>query len=146
MHPSYTITVAIGISTLTMAFFTTLDVNSGVSDVAILMMATGIGMGLFQAANANLIMGTFPTDRLGMGGAIMSLSRSLGTVSSVAIMGAIFSARQSARGGTGDEAQEFVLAFRDLYILSALLAITAMVISFSYWPRVLRWRSPKRSS
>jgi EmrB/QacA subfamily drug resistance transporter len=146
MHPSYTITAAIGISTLTMAFFTTLDVNSGVSHVAVLMMAAGVGMGLFQAANANLIMGTFPPGRLGMGGAIMSLSRSLGTVSSVAIMGAVFSARQSARGGTGDEAQEFVLAFRDLYVLSAILAVASMVISFSYWPRVLRWVSPKRSS
>ena len=76
----------------------------------------------------------------------MSLSRSLGTVSSVAIMGAIFSARQSARGGAGDETQEFVLAFRDLYVLSALLALTAMVVSFSYWPRILRVLSRERQS
>jgi MFS family permease len=146
MNPSYTITTAVGISALTMALFTTLDVDSSVADVAILMMATGVGMGLFQAANSNLIMGTFPPDKLGMGGAIMSLSRSLGTVSSVAIMGAIFSARQSARGGAGDEAQEFVLAFRDLYVLSALLALTAMVVSFSYWPRILRVLSRERQS
>jgi EmrB/QacA subfamily drug resistance transporter len=146
MHPSYTITTAVGISALTMALFTTLDVDSSVADVAILMMATGVGMGLFQASNSNLIMGAFPPDRLGMGGAIMSLSRSLGTVSSVAIMGAIFSARQSARGGAGDETQEFVLAFRDLYVLSALLALTAMVVSFSYWPRILRVLSRERQS
>lgn len=144
IHPSYTITTAVGISALTMALFTTLDVDSSVLDVSILMMAAGVGMGLFQAANANLIMGTFPPGRLGMGGAILSLSRSLGTVSSVAIMGAVFSARQSARGGTGDEAQEFVLAFQDLYILSALLGLTAMVVSFSYWPRALRLLSPMR--
>ena len=144
MPPAYTITTAVGISALTMALFTTLRVDSSVSDVAILMVAAGVGMGLFQAANANLIMGTFPPDRLGMGGAVMSLSRSLGTVSSVAIMGAVFSARQSARGGTGDEAQEFVLAFQDLYVLSALLALTAMVVSFSYWPRAIRWMSAPR--
>lgn len=138
IHPSYTITTAVGVSALTMALFTTLDVDSSVSDVAILMVATGVGMGLFGAASSNLIMGTFPLDRLGMGGAIMSLSRSLGTVSSVAIMGAVFSARQTARVGTGDESREFVLAFQDLYLLSALLAAAAMVVSFSYWPQALR--------
>jgi len=63
MPPAYTITTAVGISALTMALFTTLGVDSSVSDVAILMVATGVGMGLFQAANANLIMGTFPPDR-----------------------------------------------------------------------------------
>ena len=144
VHPSYTITTAVGISALTMALFTTLDADSSVVDVAILMMVAGVGMGLFQSASSNLIMGTFPPDRLGMGGAIMSLSRSLGTVSSVAIMGAIFSARQSARAGTGDEAHEFVLAFQDLYVLSALLALTAMVVSFSFWPRALRALSSER--
>ncbi len=123
---------------MTMALFTTLGVDSSVSDVAILMVAAGVGMGLFQAANANLIMGTFPPDRLGMGGAVMSLSRSLGTGSSVAIMGAVFSARQTARVGTGDESREFVLAFQDLYLLSALLAAAAMVVYLSYWPQALQ--------
>lgn len=130
-HPSYTITTAVAISTLTMALFTTLDGDSSVSDVALLMVATGVGMGLFQASSSNLIMGTFPQDRLGMGGAVMSLSRSLGTVSSVAIMGAVFSARQVARAGAGDETQAFVFAFQDLYLVSAVLALAALVVSLA---------------
>jgi MFS family permease len=146
-HPSHTITAAMTVSALAMFWFTTLDTQSSLTDVGMRMVAAGLGMGLFQASNANLIMGNFTRDRLGMGGAVMTLSRSLGTVSSVAIMGALFSARQAARSGVPDVADTpidpptFVLAFRDLYTVAGVLAALAVVVSFSYWPWAMRRRS-----
>ena len=146
-HPSHTITAAMTVSALAMFWFTTLDTQSSLTDVGMRMVAAGLGMGLFQASNANLIMGNFTRDRLGMGGAVMTLSRSLGTVSSVAIMGALFSARQAARSGVRDVADTpidpptFVLAFRDLYTVAGVLAALAVVVSFSYWPWAMRRRS-----
>ena len=142
--PSYTITVALLASTLTMLWMSRLDASSSLGDVAMRMAVAGVGAGLFQAANANLIMGLFPLDRLAMGGAIMSVSRSLGTVSSVAIMGALFTARQAARaataadGGAPGEPRAFVLAFHDLYLVSTALSGIAVLVSLSYWPRALR--------
>ena len=80
----------------------------------------------------------------------MSVSRSLGTVSSVAIMGVLFSARQAARavtaadgGGPGDP-RAFVLAFHDLYLVSAVLSTAAVLVSLSYWPRALRALGPRK--
>ena len=147
-HPSYTITVALSVSALAMLWFSRLDASSSMGDVAMRMAVAGLGTGLFQAAHANLIMGHFASDRLAMGGAIMSVSRSLGTVSSVAIMGALFSARQAARGETaadgGGEPQAFVLAFHDLYLVSAALSAVAVLVSLSYWPRAVRALGPRK--
>jgi EmrB/QacA subfamily drug resistance transporter len=149
-NPSYAITAALAVSALAMLWFSRLDASSDVGDVAVRMAVAGVGMGMFQAANANLIMGHFASDRLAMGGAIMSVSRSLGTVSSVAIMGALFSARLAARAGTAadgggpGEPHVFVLALHDLYLVSALLSTAAVVVSLSYWPRALRALGPKK--
>ena len=125
-----------------MLWFSQLDAGSSGVAVALRMGATGFGMALFQASNANLVMGTMRPERLATGGAIMALSRSMGTVSSVAIMSVFFAARldahvQSAAVGM-DGSDAFVMAFRDTYRVSALLAAFAAFISISLWPAFLR--------
>jgi DHA2 family multidrug resistance protein-like MFS transporter len=148
-HPSYTITASLSVSTLAMLWFGRLDASASLGDVAVRMAIAGVGAGLFQAAHANLVMGHFASDRLAMGGAILSVSRSLGTVSSVAIMGALFSAREAARAGTAVDgggpgnAEAFVLAIQDIYVVAAVLAGAAALVSLSYWPLALRAFGPR---
>ena len=133
-NPVFTITGGLVVSTIAMAFLAALDEGSGVVQVAIGLIGVGIGTGSFQSANANLIMGTMPPDRLGMGGGIMGLSRGLGTVFSVAIMGAVFAARESARGLSAPDNQAFILAFQDTYRISVALALIAVIVSLAIWP------------
>jgi len=147
MPPAYLTTMALIIVALAMYWFSLLDANSTVPQVALRMATLGIGMGLFQAANATLIMSTVPGDRLGTGGAILSISRSMGTVCSVAVMGAVFASRldihvlslaqQGIAGETGS-AMAFVMAFKDTYLVSALVAGAALLVSLSYWPQMIR--------
>ena len=147
MPPAYLTTAALVISAVAMLSFTTLTSESGVGDVALRMAAGGIGMGVFQAANATLIMGAVPRDRLGTGGALISLSMSMGIVTSVALMGGVFDGRlalHEASASNGIEA--FVLAFRETYTVAAILGALAVAVSFSYWPRVLRWRNRRSST
>jgi EmrB/QacA subfamily drug resistance transporter len=144
MAPAYLTTLALMIAAVALFWFSLLDASSSVTDVAIRMAVIGIGIGLFQAANATLIMGTVPGDRLGTGGAILSLSRSMGTVSSVAILSALFASRLSEHTATllpGNEKQAFVSAFQDIYLIAGILATVATVVSLSYWPLVLKGRS-----
>ena len=75
-----------------------------------------------------------------MGGGIMGLSRGLGTVFSVAIMGAIFSARVGARGMSLPEDQAFILAFQDTYRIAVVLGLLAIAVSCTIWPVFLRRR------
>ena len=141
MPPAYLTTTALVVSAAAMFWFSTLTAESGVDAVALRMVLGGIGLGMFQAANANLIMGAVPRDRLGTGGALISLSMSMGIVTSVALMGGVFDGRlatheATAAGGT----EAFVLAFHDTYVIAGALGALAVAVSLSYWPRVLRWR------
>ena len=81
-----------------------------------------------------------PPRRLGMGGGVMGLTRGLGTVSSVAVMGAVFAAREAARGAeTGAAAsangEAFTLAFQDTYLISVAIGVVAVVASLGTWAR-----------
>ena len=139
--PAYLTTLSLVIVSGGMFWFSALNADSTVAQTALRMGAVGAGMGLFQAANATLIMGAVPGDRLGTGGAILSISRTMGTVCSVAIMGALFESRLDLRtmslleaGIAGDTGtvQAFVMAFKDTYLVSALVAGTAVLVSLSY--------------
>ena len=145
MPPAYLTTTALAVSAAAMLWFSTLTVQSAVGDVALRMALGGIGLGVFQAANATLIMGAVPRDRLATGGALISLSMSLGIVTSVALMGGVFDGRLGVHeSAVAGNAQAFVLAFRDTYIVAGLLGVLAVAVSITYWPSVLRWRGASR--
>ena len=114
--------------------------RSPVTEVAVGLLAVGIGTGLFQSSNANLIMGSVPVDRLGTGGGMIGLFRGLGTVFSVAIMGAVLSARESVHRDSADEGEAFVLAYQETYLIAAALAAGAVVVSLTLWPRWVNWK------
>ena len=135
-NPAYTITAAVMVSALAMLVMSRLGEGSSVTAVGVGLMMVGVGTGLFQSSSANLIMGSVPPDRLGMGGGIMGLARGMGTVSSVAIMGAVFAARETARADSETADAAFVLAFRDTYTVAVALAAVAVVVSFALWPRL----------
>jgi len=141
MPPAYLTTSALVVSAVAMLWFSTLTSESFIEDVALRMALGGIGLGVFQAANATLIMGAVPRDRLGSGGALISLSMSMGIVTSVALMGGVFDGRLAMHeAATANGTEAFVLAFRDTYIVAGALGVLAVVVSLGYWPRVLRWR------
>ena len=139
-HPAYTITSGLVAAVAAMVSLAVLDERSSVVQVALGLIVIGIGTGLFQSANANLIMGAMPADRLGMGGGIMGLSRGLGTVFSVAIMGAIFSARVGVREASLPDDQAFILAFQDTYRIAVGVGLAAIAVSCTIWPVFVKGR------
>lgn len=144
MPPAYLTTLALVMAVGAMWWFTQLGADSTVIQVTLRLIAVGVSMGLFQAANATLIMSSVPGNQLGTGGALLAMSRSMGTVSSVALMGALFASRldvhtlalaeQGLTAATRHE-QAFVMAFKDTYWVSTILAGIAVLVSLSYWPR-----------
>ena len=145
--PAYVNTVAAVMTAGTVFSYVMLGEGATVFDVAWRSAAMGVSMGLHQASNANLVMGSVPSNRLGTGGAIMTLSRSMGSVSSVGILSALLASRQEWHvpvlaglgvvGSQGD-LQAFILAFQDTYLVAALVGAAAAVASVTYWPRFLR--------
>ena len=138
--PAYTITASLAVSLVAMLLLAMLDGGSQVTEVAVGLLTVGIGTGLFQSSNANLIMGSVPADRLGTGGGMIGLFRGLGTVFSVAIMGAALSARESVHRVSVDEGEAFVLAYQEIYLVASVLTAVAVVVSLTLWPRWVNWK------
>jgi EmrB/QacA subfamily drug resistance transporter len=57
---------------------------------ALAVTPLGLGMGLFQSPNNSAIMGSAPTERLGVASGLLGLSRTLGQTSGIAIFGALW--------------------------------------------------------
>jgi predicted MFS family arabinose efflux permease len=145
--PAYISTFALVTVSASLLSFSVLGTGSSIADVAVRMAILGFGFGVFQASSANLIMGSVPSDRLGTGGAALSLSRSMGTVTSVALISALFAARldthaislatQGAAGAVADS-QAFVMAFSDTYRIASVIGALGAIVSITCWPGLIK--------
>ncbi|HET6346094.1 MAG TPA: MFS transporter, partial [Myxococcota bacterium] len=59
----------------------------------------GLGVGLFQSPNNSAIMGHAPRDRLGVASGLLAVARTLGQVTGVGLLGAIWGWRVAVRAG-----------------------------------------------
>jgi EmrB/QacA subfamily drug resistance transporter len=115
--------IGIGISALSILSLGYLSLDSSFIDVALRLCFLGLGMGLFQAPNNSIIMGSLPKEQLGIAAGVMGTMRNMGMVIGVAVSGAVFSNRFAYYGNA------FLPAFRDAYIVSAIICGIAVLIS-----------------
>jgi len=115
--------IGIGISALSILSLGYLSMDSSFSDVALRLGLLGLGMGLFQAPNNSIIMGSLPKEQLGIAAGVMGTMRNTGMVIGVAVSGAVFSNRFAYYGNA------FLPAFRDAYTVSAIICSIAVLIS-----------------
>ena len=122
--------------------YTTLGSDSSLLEIAVRMLFVGIGMGLFQSANLSLIMGTMPSSDLGSGGAVSSISRGLGSVTAVTLLGWMFTSIYEVKSpsvdileasSNADSIASFMNAFQISYIAGAALVLLAIVASAVAW-------------
>lgn len=59
----------------------------------------GFGVGIFQSPNNSAIMGAVPPSRLGVASGLLSITRTLGQTSGIALLGALWSYRVAANMG-----------------------------------------------
>ncbi|HEY9207099.1 MAG TPA: MFS transporter [Candidatus Methanoperedens sp.] len=111
------------LSTLSLGF---LSPSSSFIDVALRMALFGLGTGLFQAPNNSIIMSSLPREKLGIAAGMLGTMRNMGMVIGVAISGAVFSTRYVYYGNIGSS---FLPAFRDTYIVSAIICGIAVFTS-----------------
>ena len=99
--------------------------------VGIALFLVGLGMGLFIVPNDSAIMGSAPTDKLGVASGILAISRTLGLSSGVAFAGTVLATRSVAYASLPVAAPvQFALAFHDVYGITIGLCVVAMVLSF----------------
>ena len=98
------------------------DARTPTLAVAAALFAAGLGVGIFQVPMMTLVMGAFPAELQGAAGGLTFLSRTLGLVTGVAALAALFAARRAVVGFDAAFADAFLLA-TGMVALGAALAI-----------------------
>ncbi len=124
----------------------TLSVDSSILGYILRVSTLGLGIGLFQSPNNSAVMGSVPSERLGVASGINVIARTLGRTSGIAALGALWASRVTAHagpdyiGGVTEAAAAFQIAgLRD--VTYAALAIVAVALILSAWG-ILEARAP----
>lgn len=115
----------------------TLDVETTVTHFVLLAFPLGLGIGIFQSPNNSAIMGSVPPEYAGVGGGLLTLTRLLGQVTGIAVLGSLWATRVAAAGGPPDAAEataiqqmtglhDVIIVMSVLVLLSAALALLAL--------------------
>nr|HPN53772.1 MFS transporter [Anaerolineaceae bacterium] len=128
-----------------------LDLNTTPAVYMLSFLPVGVGMGLFQSPNNSAIMGSAPRQRLGVVSGLLSLTRTLGQTSGIAIMGAIWSGLTlinagPAYTGEGSTAPLAARMVAQQQTVSVVVVIIAIALSLSIWALVSEKRARSSES
>jgi hypothetical protein len=125
-------------------FLSFLQRASGAAAVIFGLALLGVGMGIFQTPNNNLLMSSVPRHRLGIGSSVLSIVRSLGysvgaTLAAMIVGHFLLIATgemslQSLSSGTGISGDTPILAaflqgYRRTYLTAAAIAFAGAAVS-----------------
>jgi len=85
------------------------------------LVLQGFGVGLFQVAYMDLVMGTLPPQHRGVAGSLAMLTRTLGVVTGATLLTLVFHALQGSSLANGSAAaDDFLSAFRTTFRLAGI--------------------------
>ena len=126
-----------GLAVLVLGYLGLTGLGSGTTPLGFLARSApiGVGMGLFQSPNNSAIMGTAPRERLGVASGMLALTRLLGQVTGIAVLGALWSARMAVYAGTawrGDPSTApraaQVAALHETSLVAVMLIVAALLL------------------
>ena len=128
---------------------TTLTMETSTLGYIIRLLPLGLGMGIFQSPNNSTIMSNVPTNRLGMGGSLLSVVRSIGRSMGVALLGTVWVTRVSHYVGDGTDTATITAAnintaplnaqlagMQDAFWVAVIGCAIALSLSLWYWRNV----------
>ncbi|NMP21654.1 DHA2 family efflux MFS transporter permease subunit [Sulfobacillus harzensis] len=125
-------TVGMGVSALG-AFILSLTVGLNIHLIILILglILVGMGLGMFTPPNNSSVMGALPITRLGVGGGILNMSRSLGMAFGTAVSSTLMAGFLAAYGGrlTGGPRAPWVPTMRWSIGVLCVLAVVASVLS-----------------
>lgn len=112
------------------------DTQTTLFGFALGVMPIGLGMGFFQSPNNSAVMGAAPTERLGIASGLLAVSRTLGQITGIATLGALWAGRVAfyageipAGGATAAPIPAQISGLRDTFIVMSLLIGVALALS-----------------
>ena len=118
--------------------FTTFDVDTTAGEFLLLAIPLGIGLGAFNSPNNSAIMGSVPPEYMGIGGGLLTITRLLGQISGIAVLGSIWAASVAAasggslpeEGASAASAAAQVAGLHTTFIVAAVIMTASLIIGF----------------
>ena len=138
--------LGLAVNGVALIFLSWLEPGSRAIEVVFGLGLMGVGMGIFQTPNNNLLMSSVPRHRLGVGSSVLSIVRSLGysigatlatiIVSYFLLIATGATSLQNLAGGSGGSDAVLLAAFlrgyRWAFLVAAAVAFAGAVVSL--WP------------
>ncbi len=130
----------VGLAILLISYYaaSTLTEHTTALGYILRMLPLGIGMGIFQSPNNSAIMGAVPRRNLGIASGMLSITRTLGQTTGVAVLGAIWAAQTLLYAGrsfsgrtTEAPAAAQVAALQDTILL--MVVPICLGLAFCVW-------------
>jgi len=126
--------VGLGLEALGLWSISRLDTGSSVVLVILALGLVGLGLGVFQTPNMSFVMGSIPRVQQGVAGSMSQMMRTLGVVLGVTSASMLFSSRRIIHAerlqlSQVDGPQSFMPAFQDVFLVAALVCLTAFGLS-----------------
>lgn len=143
----------VGLLALLAGYYALLALNAQTTmlDYVLYFLPVGLGIGVFQSPNNSAIMGAAPRGRLGVASGLLSITRTLGQITGVAVLGALWAGRVAyhtgvalAGGATTASAAAQVAGLHDTFLTNMVLMTLAMV--FGIWGLVRERRLRRRAA
>ncbi len=118
------------VASLFLAF--SINLHAELFFMVIELVLVGVGLGIFTPPNNSSVMGSLPADRLGVGGGILNMARSLGMAMGTALTSTLMAAFLIMYGGTeraGGPKLPWVPAIRYALFVLVFLSLVAAVLS-----------------
>jgi EmrB/QacA subfamily drug resistance transporter len=130
----------VGLVAMLLGFYTLSTVTTEMTTLGYILrfLPVGIGMGIFQSPNNSAVMGAVPRRRLGVASGLLSMTRTLGQTTGIAVLGALWASRVVFHSPTtlpGDvtnaPATAQVAGLHDTFLV--VIGLLAIGLALSIW-------------
>jgi MFS family permease len=130
----------IGLLCMLFGFYTmsTVGLETTTLGFVLSFLPVGVGMGIFQSPNNSAVMGSVPRQRLGVASGLLSITRTLGQTTGIAVIGALWASRTLfhhgfavPEGATGAPAGAQVSGLHDTFLV--IMGLLAFALGLSVW-------------
>jgi EmrB/QacA subfamily drug resistance transporter len=130
----------VGLATMLLGFYamSTLDAQTGTLGYVLRFLPVGVGMGIFQSPNNSAVMGAVPRQRLGIASGLLSVTRTLGQTTGIAVLGALWASQVAYHSGaallggvTNAPAAAQVAGLHNTFLV--VMVLLALGLALSVW-------------
>lgn len=105
--------------------------------IVVVGLIVGLGVGIFHSPNNSGVLGSVPPERLGVTSGMLTIVRTTGTVTGIAVLGTLWAARTIvyANGGAAADAPPAAQAgaFADTMLAAGVLVLAALGVALWAW-------------